>query len=117
MQINFVYMTAGSRDEAKSIAAALVESELAACVNMFEGMQSIYVWDGKIQEDAEWVLIAKTTADLVPELTERVKTLHSYDCPCIVSLPVSGGNPAFLEWIAESVNSAHPKSGQARIDY
>ena len=117
MQINFVYMTAGSRDEAKSIAAALVESKLAACVNMFEGMQSIYVWDGKIQEDAEWVLIAKTTADLVPELTERVKTLHSYDCPCIVSLPVSGGNPAFLEWIAESVNSAHPKSGQAGIDY
>lgn len=108
MQANFVYMTAGSREEAESIAAALVESKLAACVNMFEGMQSIYVWEGEVQQDAEWVLIAKTTPDRVPELTEKVKTLHSYDCPCIVSLPVTGGNPAFLEWIAESVESETP---------
>jgi periplasmic divalent cation tolerance protein len=109
--LNVVYMTAGSREEAKSIAAALVESKLAACVNIFDGIHSVYVWDGKIQEDDEWVLIAKTTADLVPKLTERVKALHSYACPCIVSLPVSGGNPEFLDWIAETVNPPEADKG------
>jgi len=104
MQINFVYMTAGSDDEAKAIARALVETKRAACVNIIAGMRSIYEWDGKIQEDTEWVVIAKTTADRVPELIEAVKELHSYECPCIVSLPVAGGNAAFLDWIAATVN-------------
>ena len=103
MEINFVYMTAGSKDEAGAIGKALVELKLAACVNIIDGMRSIYSWEGKIQEDAEVILIAKTREALVPELTEKVKELHSYDCPCIVSLPVSGGNKAFLDWIAETV--------------
>ena len=103
MEINWVYMTAGNKEEARSIGRELVESRLAACVNIIDPMNSIYTWEGKIQEDTEVILIAKTRRALVQELTEKVKDLHSYDCPCIVSLPVSGGNPAFLEWIAESV--------------
>ena len=103
MPINFVYMTAGSDDEAKTIAGVLVRSKLAACVNILDGMRSVYVWEGAVQEDTEWVLIAKTTAAQVPDLIEKVKEIHSYDCPCIVSLPVAGGNPAFLDWIAETV--------------
>ncbi len=103
MKINLVYMTAGSRDEAESIGRVLVTSKLAACVNIIENMNSIYFWDGKIQNDKETVLIAKTTEALIPELIEKVKSIHSYECPCILSIPVSDGNADFLDWIAGKV--------------
>jgi len=103
MKINFIYMTAGSKDEARKIGKELVAARLAACVNILDNMNSFYRWQGEIQDDAEVVMIAKTTEDRVPALTEKVKALHSYDCPCIVSLPVSGGNQAFLDWIAAEV--------------
>ena len=96
-------MTAGSRDEARKIGKELVISRLAACVNILDNMNSFYLWDGKVQDDTEVVMIAKTTEDQVPALVEKVKSLHSYECPCIVSIPVSGGNQAFLDWIAEEV--------------
>ena len=57
----------------------------------------------KVQDDSEIVMIAKTTEDRVPQLVEKVKSLHSYECPCIVSIPVSGGHQAFLDWIADEV--------------
>ena len=103
MKVNIVYMTAGSREEAGKIGQELVISKLAACVNILDNMKSIYVWQGDIQEDSEIVMIAKTTADRVPALVEKVKSLHSYECPCIVSIPVCGGNPDFLDWIAGEV--------------
>ena len=102
-QANWVYMTAGSREEAVSIGEALVEAGLAACINIFENMNSIFMWEGKVQHDTEVVFIAKTTAERVPELVEKVNAMHSYDCPCIISLPIADGNPAFLEWIADMV--------------
>ena len=104
MKINFIYMTAGSRDEARKIAEELVVSRLAACVNILDNMNSFYLWEGKIQDEKEVVMIAKTTEARVPELVERVKSMHSYDCPCIVSIPILEGNQAFLEWIAEEVD-------------
>jgi len=103
MKVNFIYMTAGSRQEAEKIGKELVASRLAACVNILSNMNSIYMWQGKVQNDSEIVLIAKTTEDRVPQLVEKVKSLHSYECPCIVSIPVSGGNQAFLDWIAGEV--------------
>ncbi|MGD8284748.1 MAG: divalent-cation tolerance protein CutA [Desulfobacterales bacterium] len=103
MQINFVYMTAGNKDEARNIGKALVSSKLAACVNILDNMNSFYMWDGELQDDNEVVMIAKTTQDRVPDLVQKVKALHSYDCPCIVSLPVTDGNQAFLDWIVEQV--------------
>ena len=103
MKINFVYMTAGSKDEARKIGKELVTSKLAACVNILDNMNSFYRWEGEVQDDTEVVMIAKTTEARVPQLIEKVKSLHSYDCPCIVSIPVAGGNPAFLDWIAEQV--------------
>lgn len=105
MKVNFIYMTAGSREEARKIGKALVISRLAACVNILDNMNSLYMWQGKVQDDSEIVLIAKTTEDRVPQLIEKVKSLHSYECPCIVSIPVSGGNQAFLDWIAEEVKT------------
>ena len=103
MDLRWVYMTAGSREEARAIGKALVTSRLAACVNIIDGMNSFYFWEGELQDDREVVLIAKTTAERLSQLTERVRAMHSYDCPCIVALPVTGGNPAFLDWIAEQV--------------
>ena len=103
MAANFIYMTAGNKAEAQRIAKALVEHRLAACVNILENMQSIYRCEEEIQEDTEVVLIAKTTARLVSELIAKVKSLHSYDCPCIVSLPILDGNPPFLNWIHDEV--------------
>ena len=103
MEINFIYMTAGDTEEAKKIAGELVASRLAACVNILPNMNSVYMWQGELQEDSELVLIAKTTRARVPQLVEKVKSLHSYDCPCIVSLPVLAGHQPFLEWIEAQV--------------
>jgi periplasmic divalent cation tolerance protein len=97
--VNFVYITAGSAEEARKIGRALVEARLAACVNLLEPMKSIYWWNDTIQESQEAVLIAKTTSLMVPELIQQVKRLHSYENPCIVALPVEFGSMAFLDWI------------------
>jgi periplasmic divalent cation tolerance protein len=99
MKLVLVYMTAASEQEARGIGRALLEARLAACVNIIPGMASMYWWQGKIDEGSETVVIAKTRADLVPELTERVKALHSYTVPCVVSLGIEDGNRAFLDWI------------------
>jgi periplasmic divalent cation tolerance protein len=104
MKINFIYMTVGSKEEARKIGKELVTERLAACVNILDNMNSFYRWDGKIQDDTEVVMIAKTTENRVADLIKKVTSLHSYDCPCIVSLPVAGGHQPFLEWIAGEVN-------------
>jgi periplasmic divalent cation tolerance protein len=103
MSVNLIYITAGNKDEARTLGRELVESKLAACVNIIDNMNSMYVWQGEIQDDKEVILIAKTTEAKVPELLEKVKALHSYDCPCILNIPVSGGNKEFLDWIANEV--------------
>ncbi len=96
----FIYVTAASRDEALRIGRALVEERLAACANVIEPATSIYWWDGKVQSETEAVLIMKSRAALVEPLTARVKALHSYAVPCVVSLPIEAGNPEYLRWIA-----------------
>lgn len=99
MSVCFVYITAEHVSEARTISRALVEERLAACANILEGRLSVYRWQGEIQEDTEAVILVKTREDLVPALTERVKALHSYETPCVVAMPISGGNNAFVEWI------------------
>ncbi len=101
MKTNIIYITAGSMDEARVIGKELVSTRLAACVNIIDGITSLYWWEGEIQEDREVTIIAKTKESLVPELIEKVKSIHSYDCPCIVSLPIEDGNKPFLDWIKE----------------
>ena len=95
----WVYMTAGSVEEAKSIGQILVGQNLAACVNLIENMTSIYKWEEKLEESQEVIMIAKTRKTLMPKLIEIVNSIHSYDCPCILELPVQSGNPDFLSWI------------------
>ena len=105
MPVRWIYITTPTPEEARNIGHALVKEGLAACVNILGGMESIYLWEDELQHDQETVLIAKTTAPLVDTLTARVKELHSYDVPCVLSLAAepNEGNPDFLNWIRQAV--------------
>ena len=104
MNTYLVYVTTRDTEEARRIGRDLVETHLAACVNIFDHMNSLYIWQDQFQDDREAVMIAKTTETQLPALIEAVKARHSYDCPCIVALPIAGGNPDFLGWIAAQVS-------------
>jgi len=108
MEPVFAYMTASSPEEARRIGRALVEARLAACVNVIDRMTSFYWWQGKIEEGSEAVLIAKTTRDKLEALTAKVKSLHSYTVPCVVGLPIVGGNADFLSWIEAETKAQLP---------
>lgn len=101
MQAMWVYVTASSRQEALSIGRAVVGERLAACANVLDGMTSIYWWERSLQEEGEASLILKTRSDLIDRLTARIRELHSYACPCVVAMPISAGNPAYLDWIIQ----------------
>lgn len=104
MDRRLIYITASSDEEARTIARALVGERLAACANILGQIGSVYWWEDELQEDAEVALIVKSTAALVSRIVDRVKALHSYDCPCVVALPIEAGNAEFLDWIeAETV--------------
>jgi periplasmic divalent cation tolerance protein len=99
-----VLMTAGSQEEAERIASALVGEMLAACVNVIPGVTSVYHWQGEIQHDQEWLLVAKSRRDVLDQLVRRVQALHSYDLPEIIALPLAGGSEAYLHWLDEQVH-------------
>jgi periplasmic divalent cation tolerance protein len=101
-----VLMMAGSQEEAQQIAAALVREMLAACVNVVPGVTSVYWWEGEVQQDQEWLLIAKSREDVLDELVRRVQALHSYDVPEIIALPVVGGSQDYLKWIDSVVHGS-----------
>lgn len=101
MAESFIYMTCTSKEEAEIIGSELVRKRLAACVNIIDGMESLYWWEGKVEKGQEAVLIAKTRTNLVIELTKVVKEMHSYDVPCITAMPIEGGNRDFLAWIRD----------------
>jgi periplasmic divalent cation tolerance protein len=100
-QYRLVYITAKDEEEANRIGQALVGEKLAACVNIHP-IRSIFRWQGKISQEDEMAILAKTRAELVDEVMSRVKELHSYEVPCIIVLPLEKGNPDFLEWISQS---------------
>lgn len=93
------YMTAGSVEQARAIAQELISRRLAACVNILEGMTSLYWWQGNVEQAREVVVLAKTRAELMPALIERVRQIHEYECPCIVSWSLTDGHRPFLDWI------------------
>ncbi|WFS61051.1 divalent-cation tolerance protein CutA [Pseudodesulfovibrio thermohalotolerans] len=99
MSESFIYITCADEFEAETVGSMLVERRLAACVNILPGMKSIYWWQGKLERGKEVVLIAKTRTELVDTLTEAVKGAHGYEVPCVVAMPISGGNQDFLAWI------------------
>ena len=97
-----VLVTCGSEEEALKIANALVESRLAACVNLVAPIRSIYRWEERIWDEKEWLLIIKTQKDRFEDLEKKVKSLHSYSVPEIVSLPIVEGSSSYLNWITEN---------------
>jgi periplasmic divalent cation tolerance protein len=97
-----VFITAPSDEEAALIAKSLVESKLAACVNIIRGIRSIYSWQGKIEDETEVLMIAKTRQELFESLTSRVKELHSYDVPEVIALPILQGSEDYLTWLRDS---------------
>lgn len=102
MKFSLLYITTKDKSQALSIGKALVEQKLVACINVLNPMTSIYHWEGRVHESEEAVLIAKTKKNLVPEVIEKVQALHSYECPCVIELPVGQGNADFLKWIENS---------------
>ena len=101
-----VYVTASDRDEAVRIGKALVEERLAACANVIDGARSLYRWEGEVRDDPEAVVILKSRTELMDALTSRVKEIHSYDVPCIVSWPILDGNAEYLSWLAAETDAA-----------
>jgi periplasmic divalent cation tolerance protein len=95
------YLTAKDMVQARLIAQALVEKKLAACVNLFPGVESFYEYEGKLEQETEVVLIAKTAEPLKDKLTAIVKALHSYETPCIVFYKMEGGDAAYLDWMGD----------------
>jgi periplasmic divalent cation tolerance protein len=91
--------------DAASFARALVGERLAACVNLLPEMESVYRWEGEVQEDPERQLIIKTSRERVVALWEKLRELHPYDVPEFIVLPIVDGNQAYLRWIGESTGA------------
>jgi periplasmic divalent cation tolerance protein len=100
-EYRFIYVTTQDEAEAARIAETLVRERLAACANVLGPVRSFYWWDGEVKDGREAVLILKSREPLVGALVARVKALHSYSVPCVVSLEIGQGNADFLRWIGE----------------
>lgn len=99
--VRVVLVTAPDADVAAQLARAVVGERLAACVNVVPGIRSIYRWEGEVQDDAEVLLLVKTTEERMQTLCERVSALHPYDVPEVLALPAAGGSGAYLDWVAQ----------------
>ena len=97
-----VLSTAGSEEEGARIAKSLVERKLCACVNLVPKIRSFYRWEGAVQDDAEVLLIIKTTQDKLQSLSDLLAEIHSYDVPEVLAIAVDQGSASYLEWLAES---------------
>jgi periplasmic divalent cation tolerance protein len=86
---------------ARSLARALVESRLAACVNLLPGVQSVYRWQGEVEEAEEVTLLIKTSADRYDELEQAIRQLHPYTLPEVIAVPVQAGLQPYLNWITQ----------------
>ena len=94
-----VFITVPSREVAQQIANLLVESNLAACVNIIPGISSIYQWQGEVEQDSELLLVAKTQRALFDQLVAVVVKNHPYDVPEVIALPIVAGSEEYLTWI------------------
>ena len=97
-----VLVTASSQAEAVAIATSLVQSQLAACVNLVP-IQSIYTWQGELHQEQEWQLLIKTDLSQFQAIDAKVRELHSYDVPEIIALEILAGSQSYLNWISDSV--------------
>lgn len=103
MAYSVVLVTAPSKEEGKRIARAVLEGKLAACANLIPGVESMFWWEGRLEEATETLLILKTKEEVLPRLIEAVRDLHSYTVCEVLGLSVKQGNQAYLDWIDASV--------------
>lgn len=101
-----IYTTFPSIEDAKRVGEALVAGRLAACVNMFPGMISIFEWKGVREEATEIAMIVKTRAELAERVIEETKRLHPYEIPALLVLPTEGGSEEYCGWIANQTQGA-----------
>jgi periplasmic divalent cation tolerance protein len=104
--IVFLYVTHPDEGAASALGRWLVEHDIAACVNVFARMSTVYRWEGRIEAGQEAVMIVKTRADLEPAARAAILEAHPYDCPCIVTIPIAGGHAPYLSWLASSCRPA-----------
>lgn len=108
MKKNFfivIFITTATENEAKKIADALVTRKKAACVNITPKIDSLFWWQGKVNSTTETLLIVKTELSLLDDVVKLVKSLHSYDVPEIIALPIIGGNEDYLKWMSDSIET------------
>ena len=103
-----VFMTAANGEEATRLADMLVGAHLAACVQILPEMESVYRWQGKVERQAEVLLLAKTTKDKFQDLEREVRALHSYETPEIIAVPVVLGSAPYLEWLESKRFNSRP---------
>jgi periplasmic divalent cation tolerance protein len=97
--ISLIYTTINNEEDAKKIANYLIEEQIVACVNIIPNVQSIYRWKGKIEEEREFLIIAKTVDENVIKAINKIKKLHNYEIPDIISIPVNNGYSEYLDYI------------------
>jgi periplasmic divalent cation tolerance protein len=97
-----VLVTVNSPEMGEAIARAIVAEKLAACVNLYP-VQSIYAWQGAIQQDSEWQLVIKTDLDYFDQLQVKITAMHPYDVPEIIAIAIVQGSPTYLQWLGENV--------------
>jgi len=98
-----IFITASSKKEGTRIAQALLKKRLAACVNILDKIESFFWWEGKVDHAKEVLLIVKSKKDKFDRIKELVKSLHSYQVPEIIALPIVGGYRPYLKWIDDYV--------------
>ena len=99
----FCYITTSSKEEARKIAKHLLDKKLIACANIYSNINSIYPWEGKIADENEFILIAKTIEDNYEKIKQEVEKIHSYSIPCIIKIPVEV-NEKYGEWLNEELS-------------
>jgi len=99
IMISVIYTTFDNEQDARKIANFLIEEQIVACVNIIPNVISIYRWKGKIEEEKEFILIAKTVDENVIKTIKRIKELHNYELPDIIAIPVNNGYDEYLEYI------------------
>lgn len=95
---------------AADMADTVVAERLAACAQVLGPMRSSYRWEGQVRVAMEWQVVAKTTEARLPELTSRIRALHNYDLPEIVTLAITAGDPEYLRWIRDETTPIPPES-------
>ena len=104
-----VLVTCATLEEGRKIARGVVEKHLAACVNIVtHAVESIYTWEGKLEDSSEYLFIIKTSDERLGELEREVMALHSYDTPEFVVLPIVAGSEQYLKWVGESLRASAP---------